>query len=314
MRRHPLVLLLLLLCGALWGATAEVDRYADLTRSSATDGKVVFYFIDLDVPKDSPDKSGDATLVVAPDGATMLIDCGHPASGRDVVDLLHALGLTRIDVFVNSHPHIDHLGAFPEVADAVDIGQVFRTRLEYHTRYTRAFADTVEKKRIPLGYLADGDAFDLGGQVHVEVLGPAQGDINPPPGQLDTACINNSSMVLRITYGDSVALFAGDLYRSGEQEVLEKHPDKLKADLAKADHHGIDTSNILPWVKAVRPTVVVAMNDVMGSMSVYKSYLKRGATFYHTNFNGLVKVEMGKNHDLAVETQYDSWVEKGGQQ
>ena len=314
MRRRLPVALLLLFCCSLWCFATPVDRYADLTQSAATEGKTTFYFIDLDVPKNSPDKSGDATLVVAPDGATMLIDCGHPDSGEDVIKLLQALGLKKIDIFVNSHPHIDHLGAFPQVADALEIGQVYRTRLDYHTKYTRAFLDTIDKKHIPCAFLADGDAFDLGGQVHVQVLGPAPGDLNPPPGKLDTAYINNTSMVLRITYGDSVALFAGDLYRSGEQYVLEHHPDLMKADLAKANHHGNDTSNILAWVKAVRPSVVVAMNDLMGSMSVYKSYRKRGATFYHTNFNGLVKVEMGKTHDLQVQTEYASWVEKGDAQ
>jgi competence protein ComEC len=63
----------------------------------------------------------------------------------------------------------------------------------------------------------------------------------------------------------------------------------------------------------VRPQVVVAMNDVMSSMSVYNNYKKYGATFYHTLYNGLVKVRMDDAHHLVVETQYDSWVEKGGQ-
>ncbi len=311
-KKSTSVLFLLFLSVFLFAS--EASRYGDLTSNVVTEGKLTFFFIDLDVPKGSPDKSGDATLVVAPGGESMLIDCGHPASGSDVLRLLEALGLERIDIFVNSHPHIDHLGSFSQIAERVDIGKVYRTRLEYDTQYTRAFTETIDRKAIPVAYLADGDSFDLGDQVHVEVLGPSQGDINPPQGKLDTAYINNSSMVLRFEFGESVAIFGGDLYRSGEQAVLEKYPKLLKADLAKANHHGNDTSNILAWVKATRPEVVVAMNDLMGSMSVYNSYIKRGSRFYHTNFNGLVRVQLGKDHDIEVRPEYDSWPEKGVRQ
>ena len=72
------------------------------------------YFIDLDVPKDSEDKSGDSTLVVSPDGKTMLIDCGHPDAGKDVVRLLRSLGIDKIDIVVISH-HANVLGKLEAV-------------------------------------------------------------------------------------------------------------------------------------------------------------------------------------------------------
>lgn len=305
--------LAVLLC--LWSVCLLFGTdFRDLTAKAGRDDRLTFYFIDLDVPDDSPDKSGDATLVVSPEGKTLLIDCGHPDAGKDVLRVLDALGIDHLDYFVNSHPHIDHLGAFPQIADKVGIGQVYRTGLSYDTQYTRAFAAAIEDKRIPCTILSDGDGFDLDGQVHVEVLAPEEKEFVYPAGYPanSTAFVNDSSLSLKLTYGDSVALFCGDLYRGGERRLLDAHGPELKADLAKANHHGGDTSNQLKWIKAVLPEVVVAMNDRMGSMAVYQSYVKHGATFYHTFYNGLVKVEMDQRHGLSVDTEKTSWVEEGG--
>ena len=288
------------------------ERYEMMTKEAGDSGHLTFYFIDLRKPTSTDDKSGDATLVVSPDGKTMLIDCGHPDCADDVVGLLKALDIKEINVFVNSHPHIDHLGGFPKVAAVCKIDQVYRNRLEYNTLYTRAFNDTIKKQGIPVAYLAEGDSFKLGGEVTVNVFAPKVGEFTYPNGYPANATgfINNSSIAMQICYGDSKALFCGDLYRGGEQAVLEGHASELKSDLAKANHHGGDTSNILKWVKAVQPQVVVAMNDLVNSIPVIDSYKKRGATFYHTALNGLVKVTLDKDHHVEVLTEKDSWVEQ----
>lgn len=315
-RRILFLLLALMLASPLMAESQTVDRYASLTEKAGEADRLTCYFIDLDVPKGSKDKSGDSTLVISPDGKVMLIDCGHPDAGRDVVKLLQALGIKKIDVFVNSHPHIDHLGGFPEIADLFDIGVVYRTRLQYDaSSYVKAFDAAIKKHNIPVKYLADGDSFEFGEQVHVDIYGPPQGEFTYPKGYPANATqfINDSSLAMKLTYGETTALFCGDLYRGGERDVLAVHEQDLKSDLAKANHHGGDTSNQVRWIKAVRPQVVVAMNDVMSSMSVYNNYKKYGATFYHTLYNGLVKVQLDDAHHLVVGTQYDSWVEKGGQ-
>ncbi|MGI5172336.1 MBL fold metallo-hydrolase [Treponema sp. OMZ 840] len=280
--------------------------------SEAGNGKLVLYFIDLDVPKDSKDKSGDSTLVVSPDGKIMLIDCGHPDAGKDVIKTLDALGITKIDMFVMSHPHIDHLGAFPLVASRFPIGLVYRSRLEYDTQYMRAFEEAVKNRRIPVEYLEEGDSFLFGDKVKVEVFGPEHEIVYPKnyPSN-STQFVNDNSVTMMLIYGESKALFGGDLYRSGETVILDKYKDRLKCDVAKVNHHALSTSSKRGWIKATRPQIAVAMNDVLGSMDVVNDYVKNGARFYHTLYNGSVKIELDdKCNIVTVTAEKESWIEK----
>lgn len=290
------------------------DHFADVVSRSDEEGRLTLRFIDLDVPDDSSEKSGDCTLIVAPDGAVMLVDCGHPDAADDVEKVLDALGITKIDVFVMSHPHIDHIGSFPAIAAKYQIGRIYRTRLVYNTQYTAAFDEAVEENRIPVTYVADGDFFMLGSEVRVDVYNPAQSDFTYPEGYPEgsTPFVNNSSILMKLTYGESTALLGGDLYKAQERTVMAAHAADIDIDVAKADHHGYDTSNSLRWIRTITPQVVVAMHDKMASMQVWQNYVKTGAVFYHTCYNGTVKVTLDDHHGVHATPTYDSWVEKGG--
>ena len=60
---------------------------------------------------------GDAALVTAPDGASILID-GGPDPEQVATDLA-ALGVKRLDMVVATHPHLDHYTGLPGGAGAV---------------------------------------------------------------------------------------------------------------------------------------------------------------------------------------------------
>lgn len=76
------------------------------------------YFIDVE--------GGQATLIVAPSGESMLVDAGWPGfGGRDaerIVTAAHAANLKRIDYLVVTHYHSDHVGGVPQLAERFAIG------------------------------------------------------------------------------------------------------------------------------------------------------------------------------------------------
>jgi hypothetical protein len=66
-------------------------------------------------------------LLVTPDGESVLIDRGGQREGREpgrVMAALRAAGVDRIDVFVATHLHNDHVGGLPELAERVPIGMI----------------------------------------------------------------------------------------------------------------------------------------------------------------------------------------------
>src|ERR671931_394964 len=67
---------------------------------------------------------GDSTLVMLPNGQTMLIDGGEPDKGDVVISTIREMNITRVDAIVATHPHADHIGGLITVMDKMPIGQV----------------------------------------------------------------------------------------------------------------------------------------------------------------------------------------------
>jgi beta-lactamase superfamily II metal-dependent hydrolase len=89
---------LCLVCASLLTATFVV---------SGRDLKV--YFVDVE--------GGQATLVVAPSGESLLIDAGYAGfNNRDadrITEVARDAGVTKLDYLVITHYHADHAGAKP---------------------------------------------------------------------------------------------------------------------------------------------------------------------------------------------------------
>jgi hypothetical protein len=64
---------------------------------------------------------GNATLLVAPSGESMLLDAGPRYAARSVLEALKRAGVKRVDYLVNTHFHADHFGATAELAAQIPI-------------------------------------------------------------------------------------------------------------------------------------------------------------------------------------------------
>jgi beta-lactamase superfamily II metal-dependent hydrolase len=81
-------------------------------------GTLDIYWIDVE--------GGAATLIVTPQGQSVLMDTGFAGFGdRDASRVAHVItkeaGLKRLDYFVASHFHSDHVGGLPALAKKVEI-------------------------------------------------------------------------------------------------------------------------------------------------------------------------------------------------
>lgn len=272
-------------------------------------GKLCIYFLDLEVDEFATDKSGDATILIAPRGEVMLIDSGHPQCGPQVIGALKKLGVDHIDYFVASHPHIDHIGGFPQVAEAFPIGKVYRSSLVYDTSQYLNFIQAIDSKALDVEILSEGDSFFFGKDIEVKVYNPAEPIIYPENYPANsTQFVNNQSVALKFSYGQSTAWFAGDLYMVQERFLTTKYGDALQSDVAKANHHGGDTSNSLRWIRTIQPKIVVAMHDRLDSMTVYNNYKKNGADYHLTQVDGTVRVVMDDKKNYTVTDTKESWM------
>lgn len=287
----------------------KADRYAEIIDRSSEKGKLTVFFLDLSVKNEQTDKSGDAALLISPDGKVMMIDSGHPESAPDILKFLSDMGIGKIDCFVLSHPHIDHIGGFPAIAEKHPIGKVYQIDMDYPTDTYRKTQEAIKAKNIPLVYLKDGDTLRFGDKVGIEIFNPGE-SLEYPQNFPDnsTQFVNNASMVMKFSYGTSTYLTAGDIYSPKERDLTDIFGEELRADVAKANHHGADTSNSNRWIRTVQPLIVVSMHDVMGSMTVYNNYVKQGSAYYHSLYDGIIRISMDDESNYTALTQFDSWL------
>lgn len=273
----------------------------DVYDTSADAGSLTVRYLALDTT--NGDKSGDSTVLISPDGKVMLIDAGEPTAAPMVVEALTRLGIERIDYLVASHPHIDHVGGMPAVIAAFDVGEVYTSYLEYPTNTNKSFLAAAS--RFTTHKLRTGDSFMFGDQVKVEVLWPSD-QIEYPASYPDgaTQFINNHSLVLKLTFGQSTFLFAGDLYLLGEKEVVKAAGGALDVDVIKINHHADDTSSCKTWRTAVSAKYAVGECNSIESMTVCQKFIKEGTQLFHTYIDGTVLIR------TAGDGQYQTLTEK----
>lgn len=283
---------------------AVADRYAEIFDPAIHDGRLTARFLELTTRNDG--KSGDATILVSPDGLVMLIDGGNPSTYPDVDQALKTLGITQVDYLVASHPHVDHIGTFAQLIYNYAVGAVYTSELEYPTSHYNNYMQAIAETGTPHVILSEGDSFSFGGHVLVEVFHPPAG-IEYPEGypQNSTQFVNNLSLLLKLTYGDSTMLFGGDLYTSAERELVERYGDKLQADVLKVNHHGAATSSTKRFRDAVQPKVAVMMSDGIEDLRIYQSFQKLGAQTLVTSVDGAVLVATEGDGQYIVLNQYD---------
>ncbi len=153
-----------------------------------------------------------------------------------------------------------------------------------------------------------GKAWEIGG-VKIEILGPTEElIIREGPETIASEEINNLSMMMRFTYGDTVYLTTGDLFKPAEHRMVELYGSQLKADIMKANHHGIATSSCVEWLDAVAPEVVFAQNPEIGGTVLAEILMKRNVPYFTTGLCGDILISMGKEKDIEVKTSYgENW-------
>src|SRR5713226_1644993 len=76
---------------------------------------------------------GDSILIVSPTGKSVLIDAGDAGKGKVVLDALKRYKVERLDYFIATHPHPDHIGAADEVMNGIKVGAVIDNGVDLST-------------------------------------------------------------------------------------------------------------------------------------------------------------------------------------
>ena len=255
----------------------------DSSTPDTSDGKITVHFIDVG--------QADCSLIMC-NGMAMLIDGGNAADSDLVFTYLSRLGIKYLDYIVLTHAHEDHVGGLSGALAYAKAGTALSPVTDYDSKAFRNFTTALERQGVDLVVPQPGYSFSLG-DAEVTVLGPVS-DCDEP---------NNTSIVLRIVFGEISFLFTGDAEREEEAEILSSGAE-LSADILKVGHHGSDTSTSYPFLREVMPQVAVISVGKNNSYShPDESVLSRlsdaGATTLRTDEQGDIICESdGKTFEL----------------
>jgi competence protein ComEC len=225
-------------------------------------------------------EGGQATLVVAPSGESLLVDTGWPGfDGRDadrIVATARKAGVSRIDYLVVTHYHADHVGGVPQLAARLPIGTFVDhgPTVEQGDAPAKLFASYAEARakgrhlqvkpgdRVPIRGV-DVQVVTAGGEPIAQPLAGA-GAANPlctdfKPKDVDPS-ENARSVGLMLTYGRFRLVDLGDLTWNKEHDLVCPNNRLGTVDVYLTTHHGLDQSGAPVIVHALRPRVAVMNN------------------------------------------------------
>ena len=185
----------------------------------------------------------DGALILC-DGQAMLIDGGNAEDSNLMYAYLKKQGVTHLDYVIGTHAHEDHIGGLAGALNYATAGKVYCPVTDYDSKAFQNFKKAAKNRGCDLTVPKVGETFRLGS---------ATCNILAVNTQKDT---NNTSIILRISYGETSLLFTGDAEREVEQALLEKGAP-LHSTVLKVGHHGSDTSTGYAFLREVAPAYAV---------------------------------------------------------
>ena len=230
--KKRLISLLLLLALLLGGCAYP----SELESTSADGDSLIVHFIDVG--------QADCALLEC-GGQYMLIDGGNRDDGQLVVSYLEQQGVEELEAVVCTHAHEDHVGGLPSVLAVYPTKAVYAPTKTYASKVFDDFLYYTDQQGLEVTLPVPGDTMTLGA-AQVTVLGPVK----------TYAETNDTSIVLRLDFGQTSFLFTGDMEVAAENDMLdywENRPGMLDADVLKVGHHGSNTSTGYRFLYEVSP-------------------------------------------------------------
>ncbi|MBQ3021290.1 MAG: MBL fold metallo-hydrolase [Bacilli bacterium] len=227
-----LALLIILIIG-IYGQQKLEESYSvpNIKEEVNNNSKLEIYFFDVG--------QADSILIKEKEN-TVLIDAGNNEDGKNLVNYIREdLNISNIDILVGTHPHEDHIGGIDDIIDSFDIGKIYLPNVTTTTKTFESVLDSIENKKYRITIPKVDETIKLE-NMNFRVIYTGE----------DESDLNNSSIVLKLTYFNTSYLFTGDIEEEVEKIILNKD---IASDVLKVGHHGSKYSTSDKFLNLVNP-------------------------------------------------------------
>jgi competence protein ComEC len=249
---------------------------------------------------------GDSAFIRTCTNQNVLIDGGGSANPQYssrvgetvVIPFLLDSGVSHLDAVIASHPHSDHTQGIENVIREMKVKRLIVPSISGDSGF-ESLLHLAGERGISILRCGSGDRIQLDERTSFLVLSP------DPGGKVDQDSLNNTSLVLKLSYGQTDILFTGDAEQEIEDKLVsENGKGQLTADIIKIAHHGSTTSTGRSFLDAVKPKaaiVSVGRNNFGHPSPVTLKLLEQcGIRYYRTDECGAIRLK-SDGHTVKIK-------------
>lgn len=282
------IILIIIIFGALYAinyyeSNQEKINYREETIKLPANDKLKVYFIDV----------GEAdSILINSNNEFALIDGGNNKDGKKLVNYFESLGINSFKYIFATHAHEDHIGGLDYIIRSFNVENFYIPNIKVDNMTYEDIVEATKEKNIEMKEPTIDDTLILGNsQIRILYVGH------------DKIDLNNSSIILKLLYGNNSYLFMADAPNDIEREIINKN---IQSDVLKVGHHGSAYSTSANFLYKVHPQYAVISvgnnNDYGFPKKVTLDKLERvGATIYRTDIDGTI-ISTSNGENITFET------------
>lgn len=240
------------------------------------------------------------TILIQENDKNILVDCGYRSTANVVIEYLKANGVTdSIDLFIVTHAHTDHIGAFEEIANEFSIKEVIYREADWN------IVDQIEPEgwgtsaahRKMLEVIKNKNIFSREAKI-IDVVNISNNSqlrlINTTNEIYDE--YNTRSLGIIYTHYNHKILLASDMTIESEKHCLGEIG---KVDVLKVGHHGANGSNHEAYLEEIKPRygLITTMDiDHVDRKKALGCLQWEGIHMYDTGTNGTFVITSTKDN------------------
>lgn len=179
------------------------------------------------------------------EGRLAVIDGGWREDAGELLQIINEQHNGHVDVWILTHPHPDHIGAFNEIyaSGEVEIDRIYTVPMDYEIYRNKAqdwddFPVYEEFVRLTEGeanmvFLREGEILDLIG-LKMEVFH----SFDPQEMEKVNDPCNDGGLIFKLSTKRESMLFLADVGVGQSDHILNRYGERLKSDYVQMGHHG----------------------------------------------------------------------------